>query len=113
MTTPGGLLLVLGTWLASCTSVSAPPELPVASTRSKDGASIVYESGGTGATTLVFVHGWCCDRSFWHTTAAAFSRDYRVAALDLAGHGSSPASRTEWPLSSLADDVGAGVDAAG
>src|SRR5262245_55547961 len=57
--------------------------------RSADGVPIAYEVRGTGATTVLFVHAWCCDRTFWRGTLDALASEWRVAALDLAGHGDS------------------------
>jgi len=49
-----------------------------------------FTSAGNGPT-IVFVHGWTCDLSVWSDQLAAFDDDYRVIALDLPGHGRSPA----------------------
>jgi len=56
---------------------------------SSDKVPIAYESSGEGETTLVFVHGWSCDRTYWKAQQAEFSRDFRVVLVDLAGHGES------------------------
>jgi len=32
---------------------------------SPDGIALAYEAHGAGASALVFVHGWSCDRSYW------------------------------------------------
>jgi pimeloyl-ACP methyl ester carboxylesterase len=80
---------------------------------SADGVPLVFEERGAGAPTLVFVHGWCGERSVWRTTMEAFASTHRTLALDLAGHGASGAGREHWTLSSLADDVVAVVTASG
>ena len=49
-----------------------------------------YTADGAGRT-IVFVHGWTCDLSVWTDQLATFARGYRVIALDLPGHGQSPA----------------------
>lgn len=49
-----------------------------------------YTSAGAGRT-IVFVHGWTCDLSVWAGQLPEFAKDYRVIALDLPGHGRSPA----------------------
>jgi pimeloyl-ACP methyl ester carboxylesterase len=62
-------------------------------TTSPDGIPIAYETRGQGAPALVFVHGWSCDRTYWAGQLEPLSRDYRVVAIDLAGHGESGVGR--------------------
>jgi pimeloyl-ACP methyl ester carboxylesterase len=75
---------------------------------------IAYEVRGQGPTTLVFVHGWSCDRKYWRNQINAFQGEYRVVAVDLAGHGASGTGRAAWSIPNFANDVAAvvrGVDA--
>lgn len=73
--------------------------------RSSDGVPIHYEVHGSGAITLVFVHGWCCDRRYWDRQIAYFAPEYRVVLLDLAGHGASGQDRTHLTIPAFGDDV--------
>ncbi len=73
--------------------------------RAKDGLSIVCDTGGKGDTTLVFLHGWCGDRTWWKSQVNAFAGDYRVVIVDQAGHGESGKERKEWTVEALAQDV--------
>jgi pimeloyl-ACP methyl ester carboxylesterase len=57
---------------------------------SVDGIDVHWVAEGTGPA-IVFVHGWTCDHSVWIEQVAAFSKDHRVIALDLPGHGMSGA----------------------
>ena len=41
----------------------AEPTIIVDNAISADGISIAYEVRGEGKPALVFIHGWCCDRS--------------------------------------------------
>jgi pimeloyl-ACP methyl ester carboxylesterase len=77
--------------------------------RAPDGLKIVCEVRGKGDTALVFLHGWCGDRGYWKHQVDAFAPDYRIVALDQAGHGESGKDRKVWSVSSLADDVEAVV----
>ena len=77
---------------------------------SADGAAIAYDVRGKGDITLVFIHGWACDRSFWREQLDIFARDYRVVALDLGGHGDSQVDRDAWSLAVLGGDVQAVAD---
>src|SRR5262245_48480998 len=101
-----GCLLALA---AGCTAVEAPPLAEERRASAPDGVSIAYEVAGAGEPTLVFVHGWACDRGFWRGTMHAFAAQHRVVALDLAGHGASGAARETWTLDAFAGDVAAVV----
>lgn len=59
-----------------------------ASAASVGDLSIVSTVQGSGKT-IIFVHGWTCDKSSWDGQVAAFDDDYRVVTLDLPGHGKS------------------------
>src|SRR5262249_15942123 len=76
-----------------------------ATARAADGLSIVYDIGGKGDTALVFLHGWCGDRHYWKHQIDAFAPNYRVVAVDQAGHGESGTERKEWTVAALAGDV--------
>jgi len=76
---------------------------------SQDGTPIAYSVHGHGATTLVFIHGWSCNQSFWRKQVPYFEKDYRVVTLDLAGHGASGRARTVYSLESFGQDVAAVV----
>ncbi len=75
------------------------------SLKTKDGVTIVYDYRGEGETTLVFLHGWSCNRSFFKHQLDHFAEDYKVVAIDLAGHGESGTSREKWSILGLAGDV--------
>ena len=77
---------------------------------SADGISIAYEVRGEGKPSLVFIHGWCCDRSYWNEQLPHFAQNYKVVAIDLAGHGESGLNRKEWTMGSFGEDVVAVVN---
>ena len=54
-----------------------------------DGLTIHSSTSGTGAATVIFVHGWTCDSSSWAAQVPAFAKKYRVITVDLPGHGRS------------------------
>lgn len=76
-----------------------------------DGVPIVYESSGDGFRSVVLIHGWVCDRSYWDHQVAPLSERYRVITLDLAGHGESGMGRDAWTITSYGSDVAAVVEA--
>ncbi len=77
---------------------------------SADGVKIAYSSSGDGELALVFVHGGLADRTFW-SNQDVFSKNYKVVALDLAGHGESGCNRTTWSLQAFGRDIRAVIDA--
>src|SRR5262245_55107990 len=73
--------------------------------RADDGLSIVCDVRGKGDTALVFLHGWCGERDHWKHQVDVFAPDYRIVAVDQAGHGESGKDRKNWTTESLAGDV--------
>jgi pimeloyl-ACP methyl ester carboxylesterase len=84
----------------------------LSSVESFDGVRLAYDVLGDGdvAGTIVFVHGWTCNRTHWRDQVAAFSDRYRVIAIDLAGHGESGLDRSNYSMVSFARDVEAVLD---
>jgi pimeloyl-ACP methyl ester carboxylesterase len=80
---------------------------------SKDGTPISYEVYGSGEPTLVFVHGWSCDARYWRAQVPYFSKTHRVVTLDLAGHGHSGMTRTQYTMGAFGEDVRAVTKATG
>ncbi len=76
---------------------------------SADGLPIVYQVEGKGDITLVFIHGWCCDKSFWELQVPVFAKHYQVVTLDLGGHGESGQDRKDWTMEAFGQDVAAVV----
>jgi pimeloyl-ACP methyl ester carboxylesterase len=75
---------------------------------SEAGIRLVYDTAGAGDPPMMFIHGWCCDRSYFAPQFAHFAGGHSVAAMDLRGHGDSgrPASRPgAYDMDVLADDV--------
>jgi 3-oxoadipate enol-lactonase len=65
----------------------------------------------TGAgPDLVLLHPVGLDHTFWPALVAAASRTHRVVAVDLRGHGRSPAAQGETPIDDYADDVHAAIE---
>ncbi len=87
------------------TKKEAEPTIIVDNAISADGVSIAYEVRGDGEPALVFIHGWCCDRSYWEEQLPHFAEKYKVVAIDLAGHGESGLDRKEWTMGAFGEDV--------
>lgn len=103
--------LVLTAACGSGTDQSAEPERQSGTTYSADNVPIRYDDYGSAAATLVLVHGWSCDRSYWSEQIEPLSRHYRVVTVDLGGHGESGLGRSEWTIASFGQDVAAVIDA--
>ena len=87
--------------------------------RAVDGVPIHYEVYGEMHSevqcspkrpALVFVHGWCCDRTYWHRQIEHFAPSaaqspYAIVTLDLAGHGESGRNRDVWTIPAFGQDV--------
>lgn len=103
----GTLIILLTVCAREQASEAGLDEVPAraATTMSFDGVPIAYESVGSGAPTLVFVHGWSVDRGYWDAQIAPFSERFRVVTLDLAGHGESGRGREAWTIASYGVDV--------
>jgi pimeloyl-ACP methyl ester carboxylesterase len=80
-------------------------------TRSTDGVEIAYSCTGAGPTSLLFIHGGLADRTFWEPQLAALGDRFRLAALDLAGHGESGRDRRNWTIPAFGEDARAVADA--
>lgn len=73
--------------------------------RSADGTLIRFGVAGNGRPALVFVHGWAGNREFWREQVAAFAGRHQVVTIDLAGHGESAGTRSNWTTEHFAEDV--------
>ncbi len=107
------MLALAGPMLISCQQEAKTPPVAtgsvVDSVASADGVMIHYEVVGEGEPTLVFVHGWSCDRSYWKNQVDEFAETYRVVTVDLGGHGESGFGREDWTLAAFGSDVAAAV----
>ena len=69
------------------------------------GIKLAFEERGVGKPAFVFVHGWSCDRSFFGPQVEYFSRQHRVVAVDLRGHGESDKPQGGYRIAAYADDT--------
>ncbi|HEV3143011.1 MAG TPA: alpha/beta hydrolase [Gemmataceae bacterium] len=106
-----GMASAIFCFIFASAAIGAEPDArPVKKTiRADDGLKLVCDVCGQGDTALVFLHGWCGDREYWKHQVGAFATDYRIVALDQAGHGESGKDRKVWSAAGLAGDVEAVV----
>ena len=85
-------------------------------TLSVAGLRLAYDAAGAGDPPMIFIHGWCCDRSYFAPQFEHFASGHAVVAMDLRGHGESgrPAARPGgYAMDVMADDVLSVAAAAG
>jgi pimeloyl-ACP methyl ester carboxylesterase len=70
-----------------------------------NGVRIDYTDTGTGDTTLLFVHGWCINKTYWEKQVAYFGKRYRVVTIDLPGFGKSGRNRKDWSTQAYGRDI--------
>lgn len=68
-------------------------------------SNIFYTTKGNGDTTLLFIHGWCINSSYWAGQQDYFSSKYQTIALDLPGFGKSEAERENWTIEEYSKDI--------
>lgn len=71
----------------------------------QDGLSVYYKQEGSGEPPLLFVHGWCCDHTFFQPQFDYFKAAHTVTTLDLRGCGGSAQLEDGYGIPTLADDV--------
>jgi pimeloyl-ACP methyl ester carboxylesterase len=100
------LLTSIGLWYA-CTQhpqskkITDVPAVKI----SNHSVNIAYTDTGKGDTTLLFVHGWCINKSYFSQQVKYFGNKYRVITMDLPGYGQSGKNRSSWTVNDFAGDV--------
>ncbi len=112
------LVLALCILIAACSGpqvqeqTTAVVEAPALTTgplivHAPDGVEIAATVHNVGTPTLVLVHGWMCDQTYWDAQVTALAEHFGVITVDVAGHGLSGTKRQNWTIASLGDDVAA------
>jgi pimeloyl-ACP methyl ester carboxylesterase len=91
-------------------ATTAEPETPAANgspqiATEPDGLHIEYRVYGKGDPAIVLIHGWATDANYWSAQIDPLKSKYTVVAVDLAGHGASTKSRTDWSMGNYGEDV--------
>jgi pimeloyl-ACP methyl ester carboxylesterase len=73
---------------------------------SRNGINLCYEIAEGPLTPIIFVHGWCCDHTYFLPQFAHFAaRGHTVLAVDLRGHGESGKPQQDYSMGVFADDL--------
>jgi pimeloyl-ACP methyl ester carboxylesterase len=70
-----------------------------------DGTNLRYDDTGSGEPPIVFVHGWCCNRTNWRGQVPHYMKDHRIIALDQRGHGESDKPDQDYTIAGFVDDL--------
>lgn len=73
----------------------------------RDGVRLHYVTEGAGDPAFIFVHGWCCDHTFFQPQFDHFRSSRRVVSVDLRGCGASDQPEAGYDIPTHADDVAA------
>lgn len=76
------------------------------------GASFACYDEGHGDPPFVFIHGWCCDHTFWQPQFDDIKGDHRCLAINLRGLGGS-STVPPYDTTTAADDVAAVMESRG
>lgn len=79
----------------------------------RDSTTISYTLCGKGDTTLLFIHGWGINKTYWDGQAQKFCDRYRVVTVDLPGFGSSGRNRARWDFDNYAKDINTVIESLG
>ena len=55
--------------------------------------------------TLLFVHGWCINQSYWSSQVEELSSEYKIVTIDLPGFGESGTNRENWSIEEYGTDI--------
>ena len=93
---------------------TTPERLDVPATvlpASENAVDLAYEvSGERGKPVLLLVHGGTASRRAWDLMTPALRASHRIVAVDLRGHGHSPAPDQGYSALQLSADVGRVID---
>ncbi|VAW73495.1 hypothetical protein MNBD_GAMMA15-777 [hydrothermal vent metagenome] len=100
--------------LAGCVVTVQDDKRPIRTIiESADGSPIAYGMRGQSEPTIVFIHCWTCNHTFWDAQIDYFSKQHQVVWLDLAGHGESGSRRQRYTMQAFGQDVAAVVHQVG
>lgn len=100
------LILLFAVFLYSCNNAGNQQRATI----ENKGVSIAYTDSREGDTSLLFIHGWGIDHTYWDRQAEYFSDKYRVITIDLPGFGRSGRNRDDWSVENFGKDISAVIN---
>ncbi len=82
-----------------------PADPPVRRLVLDNGLQIAYEERGSGALSVVLLHGLLCNRRHMIPLALHLGQRHHAVALDLRGHGESGSPEGCWSMDTFATDL--------
>jgi pimeloyl-ACP methyl ester carboxylesterase len=102
------MILLFAAAVLSSTALSQAKETPSQDHFAKlDAMRVHYQNYGEGKEAIVFIHGWSCNLNFWKANIPAFTRQSRVIAIDLPGHGESDKPQVTYSMDLFARAIDA------
>jgi len=74
---------------------------------------IIYDDIGEGEPALLFLPGWCTNRTVFQNLVPLCAKQRRVLVLDWRGHGESGSSKTDFGTDELVEDALSVIHASG
>ena len=100
--------LLFVTWcLVACQPNKTNQNQKINQVLKTDQSEISYNISGEGEITLLFVHGWNINKSYWDQQQAKFYQNYQIVAMDLPGFGGSKNLKSAYAIDSYANDISA------
>jgi pimeloyl-ACP methyl ester carboxylesterase len=100
--------ILLGYTVTSCNNGKRPADTirtDSVTAIHNNGVNIAFTDTGKSDTTLLFVHGWAINKSYWSNQVGYFGKRYRVVTIDLPGFGKSGKNRDKWGTTQFVADV--------
>lgn len=86
------------------------PEIISQNPINNKGVFIDHKIHGSGEYTLLFIHGWCINQSYWDEQVKSLQSEYRIVTIDLPGFGESGKNRKSWSIEKYGEDVNAVIE---
>jgi len=109
------IFFIIPIFILSCVENVQTDKQAHSKTESRDsvknnGVYIDYNVYGSGEYTLLFIHGWCINQTYWDEQIESLKSDYRVVTFDLPGFGQSGVNRKNWSIEKFGEDVNFLID---
>jgi pimeloyl-ACP methyl ester carboxylesterase len=101
------IFILLPIFIVSCSENAKQDKTAENNTivKTSDSVTLRHDIYGEGDTTLLFLHGWGINRSYWDNQVRFFSPNYKVVTVDQAGFGESDTTRKDYLFERYAKDV--------